>query len=151
MKRPRFTGTLEPGRGGGALVVLPQDVLEALGGGSRFRVLGVLSGVEYSSSTMPMGGGHVCLGVHKALRRQAGVDIGDEVEVEIARDTRPRELTIPGDLAAALAGDAAAATAFQQLSFTHRREYAEWVGGAKRDETRTGRIAKTLERLRTGA
>lgn len=151
MKRPRFTGKLEPGRGGGAFVVLPPEVLDALGGGTRFRAVGTLHGVAYSSSTMSLSGGRVCLGVHKATRRQAGVEIGDEVEVEIERDTRPRELKVPDDLAAALAHDAEAGAAFEALSFTHRREHADWVDGAKRDETRARRIAKTLERLRPGA
>jgi len=150
VKPEPFTGRLEPGRGGGAFVILPEDVLDALGGKGRFRVVGVLNGVGYSSSTMPMGGGRVCLGVHKATRQRAGVELGDEVEVEIERDTTPRELTVPEDLAAALSGDAAAGAAFERLSFTHRREYAEWVAGAKREETRARRIAKTLEGLRPG-
>jgi hypothetical protein len=147
MSPPPFTATLEAGRGGGAFVVLPDKVLEALGGGSRFRVTGTLDGVSFASSTMGMGGGRVCLGVHKATRQAAGVEIGDRVKVEVERDDRPRELSVPDDLATALAGDASAKAAFEKLSFTHRREYVEWVTGAKRDETRARRIAETLTRL----
>jgi uncharacterized protein YdeI (YjbR/CyaY-like superfamily) len=36
------------------------------------------------------------------------------------------------DLARALADDPAAQTAFDRLSFSHRREYAEWLTDAKR-------------------
>jgi hypothetical protein len=147
MSPPKFTATLEAGRGGGAFVVLPDKVLAALGGGSRFRVTGTLDGVSFASSTMGMGGGRVCMGVHKATRQAAGVDIGDRVKVEVERDDRPRELSLPDDLATALAGDASAQAAFEKLSFTHRREYVEWVTGAKRDETRARRIAETLDRL----
>jgi hypothetical protein len=147
MSPPKFTATLEAGRGGGAFVVLPDKVLAALGGGSRFRVTGTLDGVSFASSTMGMGGGRVCMGVHKATRQAAGVDIGDRVKVEVQRDDRPRELSVPDDLATALAGDASARAAFEKLSFTHRREYVEWVTGAKRDETRARRIAETLDRL----
>ncbi|HEX3325821.1 MAG TPA: DUF1905 domain-containing protein, partial [Actinomycetota bacterium] len=113
MDPPRFTATLEAGRGGGAFVVLPDKVLEALGGGSRFRVTGTLAGVSFASSTMGMGGGRVCMGVHKATRQAAGVEIGDRVKVEVERDDRPRDLSVPDDLAAALAGDAAATAAFE--------------------------------------
>jgi Bacteriocin-protection, YdeI or OmpD-Associated/Domain of unknown function (DUF1905) len=144
----RFEAQLEAGRGGGAFVTLPGGVLKALGGGSRFRVTGSLNGVDLESSTMGLGGGRVCMGVHKATRQAAGVDIGDVVHVEIERDTRPRELQVPEDLAAALANDATAAESFERLSFTHRREYVEWVTGAKREETRSRRVAQTLERLR---
>ena len=37
------------------------------------------------------------------------------------------------------------------MSFTHRREYVEWIEEAKRPETRARRIAGTLERVRKGA
>jgi hypothetical protein len=144
----RFTGTIEEGRGGGAFVVIPQRVLGALGGGARLRVTGTLDGVTFESSTMSMGGGRVCLGVHKATRQKAGVDVGDRVKIEMERDDRPREVSVPADLAAALARDPSAQAAFNKLSFTHRREYVEWVTGAKREETRSRRIGQTMDRLR---
>lgn len=146
--RVRFTGRLEAGRGGGAFVVLPADVLGELGGGHRFRVTGALNGVEFASSTMPMGGGQVCLGLHKATRQAAQVAIGDVIEVDVERDDRPREVSIPIELAEALAADQVAGAAFERLSFSHRHEYAEWVADAKRAETRARRVAQTIERLR---
>jgi hypothetical protein len=148
MARLRFEGRLEAGPGGGAFVMLPADVLAELGGGHRLRVTGALNGVEFASSTMPRGGGQECLGLHKATRQAAQVDIGDLVEVRIERDDRPREVTAPAELAAALEADPEAGAAFERLSFTHRREYAEWVAGAKRAETRARRVAQTIERLR---
>jgi hypothetical protein len=144
-----FSTALQAGRGGGAFVELPAEVLAALGGGSRFRVTGRLNGVQFESSTMAMGGGRVCLGLHKATRQTAGVDIGDTVDLEVERDERPRALAVPQDLQAALASDPAAAAAFDRLPFTHRREYVEWIAGAKKPETRTRRVTQTLERLRT--
>jgi len=111
-------------------------------------VTGTLDGVSFASSTTAMGAGGVCLGVHKATRRAAAVEIGDVVDVEIERDRRPRELCVPEDLAAALGRDAAAAAAFEHLSFTRRREYVEWIAGAKRHDTRARRLAQTLDRLR---
>ena len=63
---------------------------------------------------------------------------------------RPRVVVVSDDLAAALAGDPAAAAAFAGLSYTHRREYVEWIVEAKRDETRGRRIAKVLDDLRAG-
>jgi hypothetical protein len=148
--RQRFTGTVEAARGGGAVVVLPADVLDALGGGSRFRVSGALSGVEFESSTMGMGEGRVCLGVHKATRAAAGVDVGDAVEIEVERDTRPRTIEVPDDLAAALTRVPGAQAAFDGQSFTRRREQVESVTGAKRAETRERRIAKVVEEIRAG-
>ena len=42
------------------------------------------------------------------------------------------------------------ARAFDDLSFTHRCEYVDWVEEAKRPETRARRIAGTVERVREG-
>jgi hypothetical protein len=145
--RQRFVGVLQAARGGGAFVLLPDDVLMAVGGGSRFRVLGAIGGVEFESSTMPTGSGQVCLGVHRATRQAAAIDIGDDVVVEVERDDRPRTLDIPPDLVRALADDPAAQTAFDRLSFSHRREYVESLTGAKRAETRDRRLSKILDAL----
>jgi Bacteriocin-protection, YdeI or OmpD-Associated/Domain of unknown function (DUF1905) len=146
-----FSGTLQAGRGGGAFVVLPADVVAALGGGSRLRVTGTLNGVAFASNTMGMGGGAVCLGVHKATRQAAGVEVGDRVDVTLERDDRPREVALPDDLAAALADDEAAAAGYERLAFSHRREYTEWIEGAKKPGTRARRVTQTLERLRASA
>jgi hypothetical protein len=59
MPKQRFAGTLESARGGGAFVALPDEVIEGLGGGSRFRVTGTLNGTEFTSSAMAMGGGRI--------------------------------------------------------------------------------------------
>jgi uncharacterized protein YdeI (YjbR/CyaY-like superfamily) len=70
--------------------------------------------------------------------------------VTIELDTDPREVTVPDDLAQALAADRAARDNFAALSFTHRKEWVRWVEEAKRPETRTARIAKTFESMRVG-
>ena len=146
---PSFEGTLEAGPGGGALVRLPDQVVASLGG-TRVRVCGTLNGVDFRSSTMPCGG-FTGLGVHKATRQAAGAAIGERVRVEVEPDLSPREVELPPELAQALAADPALRAAFEGLAFTHRREHAEWIGAAKRPQTRARRLAETLERLRTPA
>ena len=39
---------------------------------------------------------------------------------------------------------------FEQLSFTHRKEYCRWITEAKKEETRSQRLAKAIEMLRSG-
>jgi uncharacterized protein YdeI (YjbR/CyaY-like superfamily) len=34
------------------------------------------------------------------------------------------------------------------MAFTHRKEYARWIGEAKREQTRERRVAQALEMLR---
>jgi uncharacterized protein YdeI (YjbR/CyaY-like superfamily) len=68
------------------------------------------------------------------------------VDVDIDRDTAPREVTVPDDLAAAL--DAAGVrAAFDGLSFTRRQEYVVKVEGAKKPETRRARIERAVTEL----
>jgi hypothetical protein len=88
--------------------------------------------------------------VNRAVKGASGVDAGDRVRVRMELDTEPRTVAVPRDLAAALAADPAAKTAFAAMSFTHRREYVEWVEEAKRPETRSRRIASTVDRVREG-
>ncbi len=61
-----------------------------------------------------------------------------------------KALTVPDDLQAALKKNKAAAKAFDGFSYSHRKEYVEWVTEAKRPETRAQRLATTLEWLAEG-
>lgn len=57
---------------------------------------------------------------------------------------------VPPAFAGALKGHRAAATTFAGLSPSCRREYLEWIAGAKREETKTRRIAQALQWLAEG-
>jgi hypothetical protein len=94
------------------------------------------------------GVGHIV--VNRAVKAATGVDAGDRVRVRMELDTEPRKVAVPQDLADALAADPDAKKAFASMSFTHRREYVDWVEEAKRSETRTRRIASTVARVREG-
>lgn len=69
----------------------------------------------------------------------------------------PREKTGPRkpvrmhpEMKRALEGSRKAAATFEAFSPSHRREYLEWIAEAKRDETRTRRIAQAIEWLAEG-
>jgi uncharacterized protein YdeI (YjbR/CyaY-like superfamily) len=72
------------------------------------------------------------------------------VAVELQRDDEPRVVEVPPKLSAALGEDDRAQAVFDALSFTHRREYAEWISGAKREETRERRVRQAVTMLRDG-
>jgi uncharacterized protein YdeI (YjbR/CyaY-like superfamily) len=54
---------------------------------------------------------------------------------------------IPTELKAALEDAPIARRCFEQLPPSHQKAYTDWVGGAKRPETRTERSKKSIERL----
>ena len=95
-------------------------------------------------------GGRAYVPLNRANRAAAAVQAGDEIEVEMVLDTEPRTVDVPADLAAALAADATAQERFAEMSYSHRREYVDWIEEAKRPETRARRIAGCVERVRTG-
>ncbi len=138
-----------PERGPGALVVLPERAAAVLGWRARVPVRATFNGVSYRGSAMPMGDGMFAVGLTKAVRLAAAVEVGDTVHVVVERDDEERTVDVPDDLSAALRG-AGLDGRFAELAFTHRREYAAWVTGAKRAETRATRVAKAVAMVRDG-
>ena len=71
--------------------------------------------------------------------------------IRIPRGTRKRPpLPTPADLAAALQKNRRALATFDGFSQSHRREYIEWISQAKREQTRTKRLAQAIEWLADG-
>jgi hypothetical protein len=141
--------TLVP-RGQAAAVVLDDEQVASVGeGAQRFPVVATINGYTWRTSVVRMGG-EFLLGLNREVREGASVEAGDEVDLRLELDTKPREVEVPPALAGALAADGEALAAFEKLSYTHRKEYARWVAEAKRDETRERRVAKTIEQLRGG-
>ncbi len=88
--------------------------------------------------------------MRRYLRRAAAL-IATGTPARLQRAGKPRPaLPVPPDLAAALGKNQLAAAAFKKFSPSHRREYIEWITGAKRDETRQKRLATTLAWLAEG-
>lgn len=144
-----FTATIEQADSGGAFVVVPFDV-EAAFGKKRVPVQAVIDGVPYRGSVVSMGGTRHVLGVLKEIRAAIGKDIGGTVEVVLEEDTAPREVEVPADLQTALAGAPAARECFAGLSYSRQREYVLWIESAKREATRSERIATAVQKLSRG-
>ena len=84
-----------------------------------------------------------------ALIRKAMKLNEDGVKVEKKKTPRA-ELPMPPELAAALAKNKTARTNFEAFPPSHRREYNEWIGEAKRDETRAARVKQAVEWIAEG-
>ena len=149
MGSARFTTTLVP-RGPAAAVVLDDAQVAAVGeGAKRFPVVATVNGYTWRTTVTRMGG-EFLLGLNRAVRQDAGVEAGDTVDVELELDSAPREVEVPAALADALDSDPEARAAFDQLSYTNRKEFARWIDEAKRDETRRRRLSRAVEMLRQG-
>jgi hypothetical protein len=132
-----------------AAITPPIDVLEVFGTRARVPVSGTINGFPFRSSLMPMGGCHM-MPVNKTLREGAGVKAGDMVDVVMERDEAPRTIDPPPQLKKLLSKKKTAKANWEKLPFTHKKEIAIWIDGAKQEETRERRLTKAIEVLESG-
>jgi Domain of unknown function (DUF1905)/Bacteriocin-protection, YdeI or OmpD-Associated len=150
MKKIEFTVKLE-GKEGSSVAWLnaPFDVVKVFGTRARVPVRGTINGFPFRSSLMSMGGCHG-MAVNKTMRDGAGVEAGDTVNVVMERDESERIVEVPPLLKKELAKSKTAQANWQKLSFTNQKEIALSIREAKQEETRTRRLAKAMDILKTG-
>jgi bacteriocin resistance YdeI/OmpD-like protein/uncharacterized protein DUF1905 len=145
----RFRAIIEQGGKTATGFRVPDEVVEGLGAGKRPAVRVTINGHTYRSTVVSMGG-RFMVGVSAENRVAAGVAGGDAVDVAVEVDTAPREVAVPPDLAKALSKDAKARKTFEGLSYSNKRWHVLSIEGAKTDETRERRIAKSIGTLHEG-
>jgi hypothetical protein len=121
-----FQATLELNGKTATGIEVPSEVVAALGGGQRPAVAVTLNGHTYRTTIGTMGGRQL-IPVSAENRAAAGIAAGDVLDVGIELDAAPREVVVPDDLA-----------------------WVRWIEDAKRPETRTARVTKTIEGLLSG-
>ena len=146
MPTAQFTATVLLGGKTATGIRVPPEVVDRLGAGRRPPVRVTVGSHTYRSTVAVMGG-EFLVPLSADNRHRAGVDAGDEVDVRLALDTAPRQVTVPADLAAALDAEPAARTRFYGLSYSQQRWYVLGIEDAKAPATRRRRIAKAVERL----
>ena len=145
----KFTTTLLQGQSKNVVgIVVPPEVVEALGAGKRPPVAVTLNGYTYRSTIAVMGGDYM-VGVAAEHREKAGVAGGETHEIDISLDAAPRTVDVPDDLAAALKA-AGVAAAFDPLAPSHRKEHVRAINDAKTQETRTRRIDAAVTKVLAG-
>jgi uncharacterized protein YdeI (YjbR/CyaY-like superfamily) len=103
-----------------------------------------MNGFPFQTSLMPNGDGTHSMMVSKMLQAGADAGAGDLVSVSLNVDRSERVVTIPPELKNTLSKNKKVAAAFKTLSYSHRKEFAEWIASAKREETRLSRAEKAI-------
>ena len=145
----KFTTKLELGGKTATGFVVPPEVVEALGKGKKPPVKVTINGYTYRN-TVAVYGGVYMLGVSAEHREGAGVEAGEEIEVDLELDTEPRVLEIPADLTEALEREPEAKSYFDGLSYSNKRQHVLAIEGAKAAETRQRRIDKSVAMFKEG-
>ncbi len=142
-----FTTTvLKDGEKSATGLQVPPEIVAGLGKGKKPPVKVSLNGYTYRTTVAVMGGVFM-LSLSAENREAAGVQAGETVEVTLELDTEPRTVTIPDDLAAALAQRPGASAAFDALAYSARKEYVHQVESAKAQETRDRRIVGIVDKM----
>jgi hypothetical protein len=126
---------------------VPEELLEALGGGKRPQVTITINGHSWRSRVAIMRGRNL-IGLSNANRKAAGVVTGDRIEVELELDLEPRVVVEPADFATALDAEPLARRTFDRLTDSQKSQHLRLIENAKTPDTRARRIEKTLATLR---
>ncbi len=110
----------------------------------RVPVLITIDGHTLRSSITKYTGHPPMMVFNKQMRAVTGYDIGDTITLRLDHDIEPRKAEIPEDVADALKAAGLRET-LDSLSYSHQKEYMDWIGDARRPETRQRRIAKMLD------
>lgn len=122
----------------------PFDIFESFGSKGQVRVYAQLNNYTFRGNLAKMG--HNChfLGIKKEHRDNSGLNAGDVVIVKIWQDLDERIIEIPDDFEAALDEFPQLKEFFNKMSFSHRKEFSEYITSAKKQETRIRRIDKSI-------
>lgn len=132
-------------------IEFPFSAEEIFGIRGMVKVKALFDGkVEYRGIMSNMGTGCHILILTQEVRGKLGKTFGDEVSVQLEHDLEKREVIIPEEILELLNKYPEAQAFFEKLSYTHRKEYINWITSAKREETRAKRmelfIGKLLEK-----
>jgi bifunctional DNA-binding transcriptional regulator/antitoxin component of YhaV-PrlF toxin-antitoxin module len=145
--RVEFDAEIRQAEGGGAFVEFPGDVAKLYGVKGRVPVKVTFDGTPYAGSMVKMGRPFHLLLILKKIRETLGKGPGDRIHVTVDLDDAPRTVVLSPDIEAAYKA-AGVLERYRAYSYSHQREYASWIGEAKKLETRRRRIEKSIAELR---
>jgi hypothetical protein len=127
-------------------IEIPPEIVDGMGAGRRPPVQVTINGHTYRSTVAVMGGVFM-VGVSAVNRAAAGIEAGQEIDVDLVLDAAPRTVEVPADFAVALDAAPAARDRFDAMPYSHRKEHVRAITEAKKPETRERRITKAIEDL----
>jgi hypothetical protein len=145
MAKQQFKTTLKPAGPGGAWtgIFLTEAQSAKLSRRGRVPVTLEVNGHPFKAFAALMGNGTHGIVFNKTMQKTASVSQNDVVDVTLEVDSSPRTVEVPPELAAELRKSKVAKTFFDELAYTHKKDFAGWITDAKRQETKSQRLAET--------
>lgn len=129
-------------------IYLPMEVIRKLPAG-RVRVKGLCNGAPFALAVLHLKDGSRYFAVSAALRKAAGVRVGDPVKVSFTI-VNPDELEIPEELEAVLEQDDDARKAWDKLTTGYQRSLVHYITSVKNVDSRIKRALDLLNRAKRG-
>ena len=124
-------------------MVFPYDTVKEFATKGNVPVKTTFNGVPYTGSLMKCGRPFHMLGMLKTIRKPTGKGPGDTIEVVVWKDEKIRTVEVPAQFEELLKKEGLLLF-FDELSYTHRKEYCRWITEAKKEETRLRRLEKAI-------
>lgn len=137
---------IDPG-GGGAYVEFPFDTEDLFGTKGRIPVKVHFDDQPYHGTMLRYGTEKHIIIIVKKIREAINKQAPETVSVRVVLDEKAREIAIPDDVKKQLEKNPIAFDKYQKLSYTHQKEYINWILESKREETRQNRIEKMIQKL----
>lgn len=131
-----------------AWIDFPYDLKKTYGVGNLVPFIATIDGhVIYRGSLAKMGKDYAMILLRKDVLAQIGKKTGEQVDIVLTLDDKPRKLPVAKYLQEALQ-EGNVWEILSALSFTHRKEYIKWITSAKKTETRQNRLKKMIDMLK---
>ncbi|HWB24295.1 MAG TPA: YdeI/OmpD-associated family protein [Chitinophagaceae bacterium] len=136
---------------GWTYISIPQDITQQIKPNNKkgFRVKGKLDDYAIKGiALLPMGGGDFIMPLNAAIRKAVKKKKGASIQVQIEEDKAG--LKPPPELLECLQDEPAALAYFNKLPMSHQNYFTKWITEAKTEQTKTKRIAQSVNALAKG-
>ncbi len=131
----------------GNYIEFPFDVKNIFGKTGRIKVKCWFEEVEYRGSLVKMGTECHIVGIKKEILKQINKKEGDIIKVRIIEDSEERTIETHPLLQEYLECSSSSKAVYDKLSYTHKKEYNQYLNEAKKQETIDKRIMQIIKMI----
>lgn len=136
------------GKGGWTYAEIPEIPMPKTSFG-MLKVKGKIDSYEFSNvRLMPLGNGHLMLTIKSEIRKKIKKQAGDTVHIILYEDNMPTQ--IPEELILCMKYEDGIFEKFEGYSDSEKKAFIDWIYSAKTEQTKAGRIAKTIHMVQRG-
>ena len=127
------------------VLYFPYSAVECFGSKGNIPVCITIDGHSFDHTLLPSRNGHYLV-YNESIKRMVGKNSGESVHVTLMKDEKKREVVIPAQIEAILK-EAGVLERFLSQADYSKREQLNHIEIAKKEETKSNRIAALVKQL----